>query len=136
MTFSDAAGVHAGAAQADDGAVSGGGGEHAVEVVVAVGELLAGDGAADGIAEAEDADFDLVAFGEVAGESQPVVGALVAVGGALEDDQDVHDTADVSIGSWARCHSGKPSSSRRAARRRRRRSRTASSANTQYGPRQ
>ena len=84
------------------GAVVRGGGDHPVEVVVAVGELLAGDGATDGVPEAEDAHVDVVAFGEVAGEAQPVVGAFVAVGGALEDDEDVHDATggvDGEVGS-------------------------------------
>jgi hypothetical protein len=41
-------------------------------VVVAVGELLPGDGATDGVAEAEDADLDVVALGEVAASRSPL----------------------------------------------------------------
>ena len=48
----------------------------------------------------------------------------------------LHDATSISTGSCARCHSGKPSVSRSARRPRRRRRRTASSAITQYGPRQ
>ena len=47
-----------------------------------------------------------------------------------------YDAAATLIGRLARRHSGKPSSRRRAGRPRRRRRRTASSAKTQYGPRQ
>lgn len=47
-----------------------------------------------------------------------------------------HDASSISTGSFARRHSGKPSASRRAARPRRCSRRTASSAITQYGPRQ
>jgi hypothetical protein len=83
-----------------------GGGDRPVEAVVAVGELLAGDGAADGVAEAEHAHFDAITFGEATGEAQPVVGALVAVCGAAEDDEHLHDATAVSIGRSARCHSG------------------------------
>lgn len=42
----------------------GGGGEHAVEVVVAVGKFVVRDCAADGVAEAEHLDIDAVALGE------------------------------------------------------------------------
>jgi hypothetical protein len=106
LCVGDPAGVHACAAQADDGAVPSGGGEHPVEVVVAVGQLLAGDGAADRVAEAEDPHFDVVSLGEVAGKPQPVVDALITVGGALQDDEHVHDAAAVSTGRSERCHSG------------------------------
>ena len=55
---------------------------------------------------------------------------------ALQDHEHLHDATSISTGSCARCHSGKPSASRSARRPRRRRRRTASSAITQYGPRQ
>ena len=80
----DAAGVHAGAAQADLGAVLRGGDEHPVEVVVAVRNGLAFDGATDRVAQAEDSHGGAVAFGDGAGEAEPVEGAFVAVGGTSE----------------------------------------------------
>ncbi len=61
----DAAGVHAAAAESDLGA-------------------------GDGVAEAEDLELDVVAFGEVVGEAQPVVAGFGAVRGALEDDEHLH----------------------------------------------
>jgi hypothetical protein len=60
--------VQAGAATADLGAADQRL-DHAVEVVVAVGQLLAGDRARDGVAQEEHAQLYFGSFGECAGEA-------------------------------------------------------------------
>jgi hypothetical protein len=60
----DAARVHAAAAERDLGAAADCGSDHAFEVVVAVGGLLAGERAGDGVGEQEDPHFFALAFGE------------------------------------------------------------------------
>jgi hypothetical protein len=57
------------------------GGQHPIEEVIAVGNVLTGEGAGDGVAEAEDALVRVVALGERTGEPQSVVAALVPVRG-------------------------------------------------------
>jgi hypothetical protein len=64
--------------------------EHAVEVVVAVGQLLAGESASDGVAEQKHSHLDLVTFALSGREPQRVVGALAAVGLVVDHDQDIH----------------------------------------------
>src|SRR6266508_939535 len=85
----DAAGVHAGAAAADVGAVAGAGADHPVEVVIAVGQLLVGHGAADGVADQEHPYLAVAAFGEGTGNLEPVVGAFRAVRRVVEDEKNL-----------------------------------------------
>ena len=83
------AAVQAGAPAANLGAVQQSF-EHAVEVVVAFGQLLASDGARDGVTEQEQAQFHVLAFGQGVGEPQRVVWTLAAVGLIVDDGEDVH----------------------------------------------
>lgn len=64
--------------------------QQAVEVVVALGQLLAGDGAGDGVAEEKHAQFDIVALAQRVGEPQRVVRTLCAVWLVVDDDEDVY----------------------------------------------
>jgi hypothetical protein len=64
--------------------------DHAVEVIVAVGQLLAGDRASDRITEQEDAQLGAVPFAQSGGEAEGVVRAFAAVRLVVHDDQDVH----------------------------------------------
>jgi hypothetical protein len=64
--------------------------EHAVQVVVAFGELPAGDGTSGGVAEQEHAEFDVVAFAQGVGEPQRAVSPLAAVGLIVDDNEDVY----------------------------------------------
>jgi len=64
LVVADAARVHTAAAERDLGAATDCRGEHAFEVVVAVGGLLPGERAGDGVGEQEDPHLFAVAFGE------------------------------------------------------------------------
>src|SRR5581483_9208142 len=90
LVLADRAGVHAGAAEGDLGAVMDGGAEHPLEVVVAVGRLLAGERTGDRIGEEEDANLLAVALRKRVREPQPVVAALGPVCGVVEDHERPH----------------------------------------------
>src|ERR1035437_9499822 len=85
-----AAGVDAGATRADLDPLGREALEHPLEVVVAVGGLLGGLGCGDRVAHQEDPQLDLLGLGKWEGQPQPVVGPLVAVGGFVEDDENLH----------------------------------------------
>lgn len=82
--------IHTRAAESDLGTVSGGRGEHSVEVVVAVWQLLICYGTTHRITEAEYFDFYSVTFRETSCKSYAVVGAFGAVRGSLQYDEDFH----------------------------------------------
>jgi hypothetical protein len=63
---------------------------HAVEVMVAVGQLLAGDRAGDGIAEQEDAKHDPSRLLRALARRRAFVRAFAAVGPVVNDDQNIH----------------------------------------------
>ena len=64
--------------------------EHAFEVVVAVGCLLAGQRTRDGVGEQEDAHVFAFALGERVRQAQAVVRAFRPVSGIVEDDECLH----------------------------------------------
>ena len=95
----------------DLGAAPDGCGEHAFEVVVAVGCLLAGERAGDGVGEQEDPHLLAFALGERVREAQPVVGAFRPVGGVVEDDECLHLASNVPV-ALSGPHPGSPASRR------------------------
>jgi len=72
LLFSDGARVDAGAAESDPRTSLDRDREHTLEVVAAVGRLLPGERAGDGVAEEEDAHLFALAVGERVRESEPV----------------------------------------------------------------
>src|SRR6266536_2728114 len=82
----EAGGIFAGGSAAGPGAVAGAGSDHPVKVI-AVGELLVGHRAADGVAHQEHPYLAVAVFGEGTGQTQPVVGAFSAVRRVVENEQ-------------------------------------------------
>lgn len=64
--------------------------EHALELVVAVWQLPAGDGAADCVANQEHMHLDAVAFAQGARETERVIWPFAAVRLVVDDDEDLH----------------------------------------------
>lgn len=64
--------------------------QHALQVVVAVGRVLAGLGTGHGVAHDGHLDLGALVLGhQAAGEPEPVVAALGSVGRVVGDDQDL-----------------------------------------------
>jgi hypothetical protein len=82
----DAARFHAGPAHADGAAAPGHRAEHHLDVVVALGDLLASLRAGGGVAQQEDANLLAFSLGERAGQPQRVVAALGSVRRIVEDE--------------------------------------------------
>jgi len=87
----DAPCVHATAAHADVGLERRDGLQHAVQVVVAIGDGLPLLGARRGIAHEEDAHGLALALGDGAGEPKAVVAPFGAVRGVVENEKGVHE---------------------------------------------
>jgi hypothetical protein len=103
VLLGESASIEAGAAAGDVATVPGESLEQPVQGVIAVGGLLAGDGAGDGVSHQEDRGVDVAALGQGYGEANGVESLIRAVGRPVEDEQGLlHASSVVIRGSHGR----------------------------------
>jgi hypothetical protein len=98
VLLGEPAGVDTGAAAGDVATVPGDSLQHPVQRVVAVGGLLAGDGAGDCVSHQEDGDFDVPALGQGKREADGIERLIGSIGGPVEDEKDLLHTSIVDVG--------------------------------------